>query len=291
MITKSTHCIGRVLRLCMVLVLAGFLSFGEHGKAMAGEAGHGDHAATRSSDRITDPHGGHDGGQIESRLMVTTDPAAVKPGEPVKLNLMIQDATGAVIKDFETVHEKKLHLIIVSDRLARFAHIHPEIDSAGNITGAYTFPTAGMYRLYADHKPAGGKQTVSTAEVNVAGTPPPMTAHVPDAPGRVKGDELEADIVVENGKAGGTTRISFTLFDAAGRPVSDLQPYLGAMGHLVILSGDGRQYVHSHPLEGRSTGGGLAFEAHFAHPGIYKGWAEFRRSDAIHEVSFVVQID
>lgn len=46
--------------------------------------------------------------------MVTTDPVAVKPGEPVKLNLMIHDATGAVIKDFETVHENKLHLIDVS---------------------------------------------------------------------------------------------------------------------------------------------------------------------------------
>ena len=271
MITKSTHLTGRVLRMCMALVLAGVLSFGAHGKSMAGEAGHGDHAPTHSGKKITDPHGGHDGVQIESMLMVMTDPAAVKPGEPVKLNLMIHDATGAVIRDFETVHEKKLHLIIVSDRLDRFAHIHPEIDPAGNITGTYAFPTAGTYRLYADHKPVGGKQTVSTAEVNVAGTPPPMTALVPNAPGRVKGDELEADIVVENGKAGGTTRISFMLFDAAGRPVADLQPYLGAMGHLVILRGDGRQYVHSYPLEGRSPGGGLAFEAHFAHPGIYKG--------------------
>ncbi len=291
MITKSTHLIGRAPRLCMVLVLAGFLVCSVHGKAMAGEAGHGDHAAPTSGKKIADPHGGHDGGQMESMLMVTTDPAAVKPGEPVTLNLMIHDETGAVIKDFETVHEKKLHLIIVSDRMDRFAHIHPEIDSAGNITGTYAFPTAGMYRLYADHKSAGGKPAAPIAEVNVAGTPPPMTALVPNAPGRVKGDELEADIVVENGRAGGTTRISLTLFDAAGRPVSDLQPYLGAMGHLVVLSGDGRQYVHSHPLEGRSPGGALAFEAHFAHSGIYKGWAEFRRSDAIHDVPFVVQIE
>ena len=128
MITKSTHLIGRAPRLCMVLVAAGFLVCSVHGKAMAGEAGHGDHAAATSGKRTADPHGGHDGGQKESMLTVRTDPAAVKPGEPVTLNLMIHDETGAVIKDFETVHEKKLHLIIVSDRLDRFAHIHPEID-------------------------------------------------------------------------------------------------------------------------------------------------------------------
>ncbi|MEX0712089.1 MAG: hypothetical protein WD278_07045, partial [Pirellulales bacterium] len=256
-----------------------------------GEPSHGDHTKTDPGKKTPDKHGGHDGGQAGSALMVKTEPAAIKPGEAVKLNLMIHDATGAMIKDFETVHEKKLHLIIVRDGLDRFAHIHPEIDRAGNITGTFTFPTAGKYRLYADHKPTGKKQATPIAEVNVAGTPPPRPKLVPNVPGRVTGDELGADIVIENGKARGTTRISFTLFDAAGKPVADLQPYLGAMGHLVVLSADGKQYVHSHPLEGQSSGGALAFEAHFPHPGIYKGWGQFRRSDAVHDVPFVVKIE
>lgn len=238
-----------------------------------------------------DEHGGHDRGQAESALMVRTEPAAIKAEEPVKYSLMIHDATGAMIKDFETVHERKLHLIIVSEGLDRFAHVHPEIDRAGNITGTFTFPTAGKYRLYADHKPAGGKQATSIAELDVAGTPPPRPELVPNAPGRVKTKALVSDIALENARAGEATRISFTLFDAARKPIADLQPYLGAMGHLVVLSADGKQYVHSHPLQEKSSGGAVAFAAHFPAPGIYKGWGQFRRSGTVHDVPFVVRIE
>jgi len=224
-------------------------------------------------------------------LMVRTEPAAIKAGEPIKLNLMIHDSTGAMIKDFETVHEMKVHLIIVRDGLDRFAHIHPEIDRDGNITATFTFPTAGKYRLYADHKPAGKDPAVAIAEVNVAGTPPASPELVPNAPGRVKGDELGADITIEKAKAGETTRIAFALFDAAGKPIADLQPYLGAMGHLVVLSADGQQYVHSHPLETQSSGSTVAFEAHFPYPGIYKGWGQFRRSNTAYNIPFVVKVE
>ena len=241
--------------------------------------------------KTQDKHGAHDGAQAGAILMVRTEPSDIKPGQPVKLHLIIHDSTGAMIKDFETVHEKKLHLIIVRDGLDQFAHIHPEIDRAKNITSIFTFPTAGKYRLYADHKPTGKKQTTAIAEVNVAGTSPPIPQLVPNTPGRVKGDGLVADIAMEKTKSEGTTRISFTLFDAAGKPVADLQPYLGAIGHLVVLSGDGKRYVHSHPIGGTEPGGAVTFEAHFPHPGIYKGWGQFRLSDMVHDMPFVVKIE
>lgn len=271
--------------------MAGFLGCGKHDQSNPEELSHGDHTKTDPAKKTPDQHGGRAGGQVESMLLVRTEPVRVKAGEPAKLNLMIHDATGAMIQDFETVHEKKLHLVIVRDGLDRFAHIHPEIDQDGNITATFTFPTAGKYRLYADHKPTGKDPTVAIAEVNVAGTPPARPELVPDTPGRVKGDELGADITMEKAQAGETARIAFALFDAAGKPVADLQPYLGAMGHLVVLSADGKQYVHSHPLEVKSSGGTVAFEAHFPHPGIYKGWGQFRRYDTVHDVPFVVKIE
>src|SRR6266404_4448280 len=83
------------------------------------------------------PHAGHDMskmGGMAGMLMVKTDPAEVKAGQPTKLSLMIHDASRAMVKDFDVVHEKKVHLIVVSDGLAQFAHIHPEIYSGGNLT-------------------------------------------------------------------------------------------------------------------------------------------------------------
>ena len=291
MITRPTHLTDHFLSVALTLTLAGFLGCSKHEKSKDGEPSHGGHTTTDPGKKSPEKHGGHDDARTESVLMVTTEPAAIKPGEPVKLNLMIHDTTGGMLKDFETVHEKKLHLIIVRDGLDRFAHIHPEIDPAGNITGTFTFPTAGKYRLYADHKPAGKEPVAAIAEVIVAGTPPPRPELVSNVPGRVMGDDLAAEIVIEKAKTGATTRISFTLFDAADKPVADLQPYLGAMGHLVVLSADGKQYVHSHPLDGTSSDSAVAFEAHFPQPGIYKGWGQFRRSDTVHDVPFVVEIE
>ena len=289
--TRPTHPLRYYFSAALTLALAGFLGCSKHDMSKNGEPSHAGHTKTDSGKKTPEKHGGHAGGQAKSVLIVTTEPAAIKPGEPVKLNLMIHGATGAMITDFETVHEKKLHLIIVRDGLDRFAHIHPKIDRDGNITGTFTFPTAGTYRLYADHKTACQEPVAAMAEVIVTGTPPPKPELVPNAPGRVTGDDLAAEIVIETSKAGATTRISFTLFDAADQPVADLQPYLGAMGHLVVVSADGQQYVHSHPLEEKSSAGSVAFEAHFPRPGIYKGWGQFQRSDTVHDVPFVVEIE
>lgn len=285
--TRSAFPLGHSLSFTLaLLLLAGLLGCSKPDQPVRQkETGPGADKRTAA-----DTHGGHDGGEGESLLMVRTEPVAIKPGSPVLLRLMIHDQTGAVIKDFEIIHEKKLHLIIVREELDRFAHIHPETDRLGNITGWFTFPVAGKYRLYADHKPAGKDMRTAISQVLVGGTPPPGPALVPDAPGRVTGDGLAADLTIEQATAGATTRISFALFDAAGRAVADLQPYLGAMGHLVILSADGRQYVHAHPLAGKA-GGAVAFEARFPHPGIYKGWGQFQRAGTVYSVPFVVALE
>ena len=103
-----------------------------------------------------DARPGHHMSMAGGKLMVQTDPAAVKAGQPTTLRLMSHDAGGVMIKDFEVVHEKKVHLIIVREELDQFAHIHPdEMDSAGNIIASFTFPSGGKYRLYADYKPVG----------------------------------------------------------------------------------------------------------------------------------------
>src|SRR4051812_37068214 len=78
--------------------------------------------------QFDDSHMGHGMskmGGVTGTLMVKTDPPEIKMGQPSKLSLMIHDASGGMVKDFEMVHEKKVHLIVVSDGLDRFAHIHP----------------------------------------------------------------------------------------------------------------------------------------------------------------------
>ena len=107
-----------------------------------------------------------------------------------------------MVSDFETVHEKKVHLIIVHEGLDEFAHIHPEIDQAGHMTAPFSFPVGGKYFLYADHKPADEMQETAVAEVDVSGDAPTPKKLSPDVAGIIKGDKMTADVTVENGGAG-----------------------------------------------------------------------------------------
>ena len=239
-----------------------------------------------------DPHAAHGQGQGVSKLMIQTDPAQVVAGKPTTLKLMIHGADGDVVTTFEVVHEQKIHLIIVRDGLDQFAHIHPEVDAAGNATVSYTFPTGGNYWLYADHKPTGKGQATATAQVKVAGDIPANPVQTPNVPGEIPGDGLRAKVAVEGAGGGGEATITFDLTDAAGKPVEDLQPYMGAMGHLVVLSSDGKEYVHAHPAEAKpGTSSRVVFQAHIMKPGLYKGWGQFRRTDTVRVVPFVFKVD
>ena len=241
-----------------------------------------------------DNHLGHDMSQMgksAGTLMVTTDPTPVQAGQPTRLSLMIHADTGAVLKDFEVFHEQKVHLMVVSAGLDQFAHIHPEVDSAGNLTIRHLFPTGGKYRLYADYKPVGKPQSTAIAELQVRGDSPPAPPLIPNAPGSVTGTGLQARIAIPRAQAGEVTKITFELLDSRNQPVTDLQPYLGAMGHLVIISADGMHYVHAHPDEAQPATGVVSFAAHFSQPGIYKAWGQFQRADQVDTVPFVLQVD
>ena len=81
-----------------------------------------------------------------------------------------------------------------------------------------------------------------------------------------------------------------------GRPVNDLQPYIGAMAHGVFISQDSQVYLHCHPEQllaptpDARAGPDIPFATIFPKPGLYKLWVQFKREDQMHVVSFVVDV-
>jgi len=223
-------------------------------------------------------------------LMVQAEPAAPVAGQPVVLKLMIHEADGAMAREFEIEHEKLVHLIIVREGLDEFAHVHPDVDDQGNLKINYTFPKAGKYRLFADHKQKGKAATVAKAQIEVSGEPSSTPALTANAPGEITADGLVAQIELQNAKAGQSSEVRFRLSNESDHPTDNLQPYLGARGHLVVISADGTQYVHAHPMDAPTAANEVVFMSHFPAPGMYKGWAQFRVTDQVRTVPFVVQI-
>jgi hypothetical protein len=115
----------------------------------------------------------------------------------------------------------------------------------------------------------------------------------PNVPGRVSGDGLHANVSIKRSRAGNEATIQFDLIDANGRPATDIQPYLGARGHLAVLSREGNDYVHAHPIERNSEEAAniVSFHVTFPNAGLYKGWGQFRQGESIRVVPFVMDVN
>ncbi|MFN0010310.1 MAG: heavy metal-binding domain-containing protein [Phycisphaerales bacterium] len=242
--------------------------------------------------------------------------AAITAGKAASLVFKIKNPTGLQITKVETVHEKPLHLLIVSKDLSWFRHEHPAMQQDGTFTLNFTFAHGGEYTLYHDFTPLpdggakeGPGQQIVPVAVTVEGTPaapvPVKLVEDSSAPKAIDGYTVALTTGEGGGgegvvKSGGSATLTFTI-GKDGTPVTTLAPYLGAMGHLVVLSADGKEFVHSHPKEGHDdhamTSGGptVAFEAHFKKPGLYKAWGQFnvgsKDKETILTAPFVFKVE
>lgn len=236
------------------------------------------------------PSPAHPGPQAGAQLIVGTGPSRPAAGRPTDLRLMIHAADGTMVRSFDTVHQQKVHLVLVREGLDHFAHIHPAVDAQGGLSITHTFPAGGAYRLYADFTPSGGSHAVATGSLVVEGTSPPAPSLAPDAPGEVAADGVRATIGAAPLRAAVPARVTFALRDDAGMPAG-LEPYMGELGHLMFVGIGSWQYVHVHPAGGDAARGTIEFEAHFPEPGLYKGWGQFRSRDRVRIVPFVVKVE
>jgi P-type Cu+ transporter len=240
-------------------------------------------------------------------------PSAVVPGVPARLTYQLADArTGAPITDVAISHEQPLHLIAVSQDLRQFQHVHPQpAGTPGEYAIDLSFPAPGSYLLFAEFERQGGQSILLQDRLN-AGTQAAATAAttaaaalVEDLAPKVLGDIRVTLHRAEAVSAGREAALTFRVEDArTGEAIRDLQPYLGAPAHVVILSQDARQFVHTHGEPVGADGKGdhsasaargpfgpdIAFHHTFPTPGFYKAWGQFQTRDGrVLTADFVVR--
>src|SRR5690242_1946650 len=250
-----------------------------------------------------------------------TVPAAVKPGRKTTLFFAFRHpGTGEVVKKFEVVHEKQFHLFVISQDMEYFEHIHPTEQPDGIWTIDVTLPKAGYYKVLCDFMPAGGAAQFLARPLVTAGYSGDLeadSAHlVPDTNLTKTVDDITATVKYdpETFTVALYGHINFFLTDSrTGRPITDLQTYLGAFGHMLIMSEDMEDYVHSHPLDilavpddeggppeilippgadlAKLRGGPeVTFEGLLPKPGRYRAWTQFRRHDKIHTFAYTFNV-
>ena len=224
----------------LVLLTAGGFAVGKTaGPVSAATSEHsdmgGDHAGMAA------PVAELPGGLASSKDGYTFTPADTTP-EPGRFSFTITGPDGKPVTAFDVEHEKKLHLIVVRRDTSGFQHVHPEMAPDGTWSVPLTLPAAGSYRAFADFAPTGGKAMTLGADLSVAGDYRPA-AYAPSRTANVDGYtvELAGDLT-----AGKTSPVTLSV-SRGGVPVTDLQPYLGAYGHLVALREGDLAYLHVHP--------------------------------------------
>ncbi|MFJ7217603.1 hypothetical protein [Amycolatopsis sp. NPDC098790] len=207
------------------------------------------------------------------------DPVA----EAGRFTFRITGPDGGPVTAFDVEHEKKLHLIVVRRDTSGFQHVHPEPAPDGTWSVPLTLPAAGSYRAFADFAPTGGKPMTLGVDLAVSGDYRPATF----APGRVANvDGYRVDLAGDL-TAGKTSPLTLTV-SRDGVPVTDLQPYLGAYGHLVALRGGDLAYLHVHPDGEPVPGPAVHFAAEVPSAGTYRLFLDFRHDGVVRTAEFTV---
>ncbi len=275
----------------------------------------------------SDSHSNNSKGKKAKANQVTITPDTLVAGKPQALTVQVRSAEGKTIEKFDIAHEKLMHLILVRNDLSYFTHVHAESINKGKLQVTANLPADGQYTAFADYVPKGATQQVSTQTLNVGKDKATAsnTLLTPDATLSKSVGDLNVSLLVDPKtiKPGQETAITLDIKDAAGKPVADLQPYLGAMGHLVIIKQapalTAANYLHAHPKEmagmskmsethgekssmamehsmdkehskATSTPGQVAFETTFPESGVYKLWGQFQRNGKVITADFTVSI-
>lgn len=259
-------------------------SAGGHGGAHEdGDAGTASHDGGHSDGRSAGADGGHDGDHTapagaalgtvldDGTLRLDVGTTVLAAGERTPFTFRVLDGEGRAVTEFDLEQERRMHLVLVDRDLSRFAHLHPELDASGTWTQDLT-PDPGSYRAVLDFVVDGQRHVLGT-DVTVPGPLQARALPEPAASTTVDGYDVA---LRRDGE-----RFSFEV-TRDGEPV-ELEPYLGAQGHLVSLRAGDLAYAHAH------TGTDGSYAVDLA-PGTWRLFLQFSADGAVRTAPFTVEV-
>lgn len=205
------------------------------------------------------------------------DTARLRAGKPERVGLTLE-RDGEPFTDLDAGHgEPPLHLVLVRRDLSGYVHLHPARAGTGFAVDV-SLPTPGVWRAYADFE-VDGEKIVLGHDLFVPGEFTPTSLPEPAPVSVADGYRIQVDRADD---------VTFEL-TRGGRPVTVLEPYLGAAGHLVAIRAEDLAYLHVHPRE-EARPGSIAFEAEFAQPGRYALFLQFKHGGRVHTAPFTLEV-
>jgi hypothetical protein len=240
-------------------------------------AGHAESGAPDAGDLVP---AGLQVAQDGYRMVSLTD--TLRDG--AEFRFRIDGPDGRPVTEYATAHGRQLHLIAVRRDLSGYQHVHPRLGADGVWSVPLRVTGAGQYRVFADFRPAGHSEGL-TLGVDA------------DAPGEYRPVPLpgaERSVTIDGGytvtlegevRAGAPSALGLRV-SRQGAPVTDLEPYLGAYGHLVALRHGDLAYLHVHPESDAQAGPLVRFTAEVPSAGTYRLYLDFQHGGTVHTAEF-----
>ena len=221
-------------------------------------------------------------------LDVTATPA--QAGIAGELAFRVLGPSGVPVTAFTPTHDKPLHLIVVRRDQSGFQHLHPVMDADGTWRITTTL-APGDHRVFADFAPEGRTEAMTLGrDVGVGGLYSPTPLPAPSTTATT----ADGYTVTLTGTLVPGTASPVTLsVSRNGAPVTDLEPYLAAYGHLVALRTGDLGYLHVHPTgspgDGRTPAGpAIEFLAEVPSAGPYRLYLDFAHQGVVRTAEFTV---
>ena len=235
----------------------------------------------------------------DAGLTVTMDTRDdLVPGRPVTMTVEVRDAeSGDLVEDIVRTHQVWMHLIVTRDDLGTFTHLHPQpTETPGVFRVTTEFGTSGAYTAHLEFRQRGqmtdvlATQHLKVESRTAADRAKPVSVPANDVRSQVRAGvriDLHGDAVLVD-----ESDLHFEFTDVqTGEPVDDLQPYLGAAGHVAVIAADNSSFAHRHAettddkgravlaVPGTRFGPDLGLHVRFERPGAYRLFAQFRLAD------------
>lgn len=193
---------------------------------------------------------------------------------------------GSPVRRLEVVDEKLLHLFIVGRDLRFFRHLYPVPLPDGSWEASELIP-GGEYLIAVDFKPSGESRQLLQRMISLGGDSRASSRGSQRAEQPAPGSPGNAYDIVTNVKiqplpggptAGQRTSLHVMLSRTEdGRPIVNLEPYLGGAGYLLAVSEDLTEVVRAQAPAAGLPVSLLTFETTFPRAGTYIVWVEFQR--------------
>lgn len=154
---------------------------------------------------------------------------------------------GQAVRSYDIDMTKLMHMIVVSDDLTDFQHVHPTLLPNGHFTiELHLTEPVEAYHIYLDGRPHGLGRNVFRFDLPAeAGAPTIRQVHA--AGSSVQVGPYLVMIDPTSVPIGEIATISVRIFKN-GQPAKDLHPYLGVMSHGVLIGTKDLTYLHVHGM-------------------------------------------